>query len=202
MSIFWQGALLGFSIAMPVGPIGLLCIRTSLTQGLKYGLMTGLGAASADMVYGLIAGYGVTAISHFLTEYNLWIQVIGALFLCYLGICTFISKVQDKGSSNTPKSFFYTFITTFFLTLTNPMTILSFAGLYAGLGLGRNAAGAHAPLILASGVFAGCSFWWLILSTSTSLFKDKINQTGLRYLNYLSGTTIFGFGISTLLAAF
>lgn len=196
--LFLKGLLIGFSIAMPVGPIGLLCIRNVLSFGLMCGLLTGLGAACADALYGALAGFGITAIGSFLEAYSGYLQVVGALFLCYLGASTFCAKGSASNTQETSVRLSEAFLVTFVLTLTNPMTILSFAGVYAGLGLGVGSPNVTGALIITLGVFLGSAVWWLILSLTSSLFRDKINAKTSVWLNKLSGSVIFGFGVFAL----
>lgn len=193
--LFFKGCLIGFSIAMPVGPIGLLCIRHALVSGGYYGLIVGLGAACADSLYGALAGFGVTAVAQLLTNYYPWMQWIGGLFLCYLGITTFLAKKVEASEAGIRVGAVRLFLTTFCLTLTNPMTILSFAGIYAALGIGGGEI-VHA-LTMTTGVFAGSALWWLFLSTGAALFKEKMEGKS-SWLNKVSGVMIFGFGVATL----
>jgi threonine/homoserine/homoserine lactone efflux protein len=193
-----KGCLIGFSIAMPVGPIGLLCIRNSLTYGLMCGLFTGLGAACADAFYGALAGLGIAAISEFFAHYRTILQLVGSLFLCYLGLRTFY-ETPRKSSQASANPHSQVFLTTFFLTLTNPMTILSFAAIYAGLGVGSSDGTWKHTLAITSGVFLGSAAWWLILSFFSSLFKEKISATVSLGLNRISGAILFGFGIALLI---
>jgi threonine/homoserine/homoserine lactone efflux protein len=122
--LFLKGVLLGFAIAAPVGPIGVLCIRRSLADGQRAGLATGLGAATADALYGCVAAFGLTAISEFLVKQRFWLGLIGGLFLCYLGLRTFFTKTADKAPSVKSTGLASAYLSTFFLTITNPMTIL------------------------------------------------------------------------------
>jgi threonine/homoserine/homoserine lactone efflux protein len=130
-----KGLLIGFSIAAPVGPIGVLCIRRTLTEGRLTGLLSGLGAATADACYGCIAGFGLTVISSLLIRQQFWLSLIGGLFLCYLGGKTFLAKPAETTSEPASTSFVGAYASTLFLTLTNPATILSFVAIFAGLGL-------------------------------------------------------------------
>lgn len=196
LELLLKGLLIGFSIAMPVGPIGLLCIRNTLSYGILFGLLTGLGAAFADTIYGAIAGFGVAAITGFLEAYSLYIQLIGAVFLCYLGITTFFAKPATSTAIEEKKSPLSTFLTSFFLTLTNPLTIMSFAGVYAGLGIGNG--NINGALITTTGVFIGSAIWWILLTFITSLFREKMSLKASSLLNKLSGSVIFGFGALSL----
>ena len=135
LALLWRGALIGLAIAAPVGPIGLLCIQRTLQDGRKYGFVSGLGAASADGIYGSVAGFGLTSISGFLAARQMWLALIGGLFLCYLGLRTFLSQPAEKAVYAQRGSLFKAYAATFLLTLTNPITILSFMAIFAGLGL-------------------------------------------------------------------
>jgi threonine/homoserine/homoserine lactone efflux protein len=198
ISFLFKGILIGFSIAAPVGPIGILCIKRTLSSGRLVGLVTGLGAATADTLYGCVAAFGLTFISNFLIQQQTWLRLIGGLFLCYLGIKTFITRPADS----TPQSSQYGLITaygsSFFLTLTNPMTIIAFAAIFAGLGLVEaNQAYSSAALIVL-GVFLGSACWWILLSTTVSLVRTKFTTTAMVWVNRISGLIILGFGLFAL----
>lgn len=201
MSFFLKGAVIGFSIAAPVGPIGLLCIRRSLAEGRWVGLFTGLGAATADGVYGGIAGFGLAAVSSVLVTYRVWLALFGGLFLCYLGIRTFISAPAKDGASSRRSGFASAYASTFLLTLTNPMTILSFVAIFAGLGLASGADYRGATLLVA-GVFAGSAVWWLTLSSGTALLRTRLSGGWMRLVNHVSGAMILAFGIYAIATAF
>jgi threonine/homoserine/homoserine lactone efflux protein len=198
INLLLKGALIGFAIAMPVGPIGLLCIRNSLTGGARYGFMTGLGAAAADTFYGAVAGFGITGLMVVIISYKLLLQVIGGLFLCYLGVMTFLAKDVKEKECLVSNTISHVFFSTFFLTITNPMTILSFIGIYAGLGINGEENSFNAAFVFTSGVFLGSACWWLLLSSSTALFKNKVNTTSLRWINRISGSILMGFGFAAL----
>ena len=134
---FLKGLLIGFSIAAPVGPIGLLCIQRTIANGRTSGLVTGLGAATADGLYGVVAAFGLTAISSFPVGQQFWFRLVGGIFLLYLGTKAFLSKPAGKAATSSQGSLFSAYGSTVFLTITNPMTILSFAAVFAGLGLAR-----------------------------------------------------------------
>ena len=198
IGFFIKGFIIGISIAAPVGPIGVLCIQRTLTGGRLYGIFTGLGAAAADAIYGMIAAFGLTFISTFLVEQQNWFRCIGGIFLCYLGVKAFFSKPLDPAASESHPSYITAIGTTFFLTLTNPMTILSFAAIFAGLGLMSATAGYLSASLLVIGVFTGSGTWWFILSGSTGMLRGKFNQGKLGWVNKISGMTISGFGVFAL----
>lgn len=202
LSLFLKGFIIGFSIAAPVGPIGVLCIHRSLHQGFRSGLATGCGAALADGTYGMIAGFGLTFIASFLINHIHWIKLFGGLFLLYLGFKILISRPAKQPSlSTSSKSLIRNFMTTFFLTLTNPMTIFSFIAVFASFGLGSIHTSYYAAGILILGIILGSLCWWLLLSGSVAiLFRNKINQSQLYGINFLSGIVITIFGVTALLS--
>ncbi len=195
-----RGAVIGFSIAAPVGPIGVLCIRRTLTEGRGSGLVSGLGAATADALYGCIAGFGLTFISNILITQQRWLHLVGGIFLCYLGIKTFLSRPAKQAALVRGNGLLGAYASTFFLTLTNPMTILSFAAIFAGLGIVSASGNYLSAGVLVSGVFAGSALWWLILSGGVGVFRGNFNPHGLRWVNRISGIIITGFGLFAFLS--
>jgi len=192
-----KGIIIGFSIAAPVGPIGVLCIRRSLADGRQMGLVTGLGAATADALYGCVAGFGLTAISSFLVNQKMWLGFLGGLFLCYLGIRTFITKPADKPAEIGGTGLLSAYFSTFFLTVTNPMTILSFVAVFAGFGLGASTDYLSAATLV-SGVFIGSGLWWLMLSSGVSIFRARVNSNWMSAVNRVSGGIMVAFGLYSL----
>jgi len=195
-----RGVNLGFSIAAPVGPIGVLCIRRTLAQGRAAGLVSGLGAATADALYGSIAGFGLTFISALLTDHQTWLRLIGGAFLCYLGVRTWLAKPARDAAGAPGSELPGAYTSTFFLTLTNPMTILSFAAIFAGLGLANTGGNYGLAVALILGVFAGSALWWLTLSAGVSLFRARFDTRALTWVNRVSGAVIVAFGIIALLS--
>jgi threonine/homoserine/homoserine lactone efflux protein len=198
VSLFLRGLVIGFSIAAPVGPIGVLCIRRTIAEGQLYGLVSGLGAATADALYGCVAAFGLTFISTFLIGNKLWLSLIGGLFLLYLGIKTLLSKPAEDAAKSEGKGLLGAYASTFLLTVTNPMTILSFVAIFAALGLGSTTGSYASALVLVLGVFCGSATWWLLLSGGVGLFRNKFNTKGLLWVNRISGAIITLFGIIAL----
>jgi len=195
-----RGVVIGFAIAAPVGPIGVLCIRRTLAEGRAAGLVSGLGAATADAIYGCIAGFGLTFISSFLVSQQVWLRTAGGLFLCYLGLKTLLAKPAEQAAAVKGQGLIGAYVSTLFLTLTNPMTILSFAAIFAGLGLANTSASYLSAGSLVLGVFIGSAVWWLILSGGVSLFRDKFNLHGLQWVNRISGAIILAFGLVSIVS--
>ncbi|SPE51057.1 putative threonine efflux protein [Verrucomicrobia bacterium] len=192
-----KGLAIGFCIAAPVGPIGLLCIQRSLAEGRRVGLVTGLGAASADAAYGCVAGFGLTAVSSFLVSIKFWLGLIGGLFLCYLGVRTFLSKPAKEAAKPGGNGLLSAYLSTLVLTLTNPMTVLSFVLVFAGLGLGTSS-NYRAGAALVAGVFLGSALWWLLLSSAAGFFQSRLTAAWTQRVNPASGALIFGFGLCSL----
>lgn len=200
MPSFWlRGLLLGLSIAAPVGPIGVLCIRRTLADGRLVGFVSGLGAATADASYGAIAAFGLTAVSGLLLDARLWIHLLGGVFLCYLGIRTFLSIPAERAArTEQRRDLPGAYASTLGLTLTNPATILSFAAIFAGLGVAQGSGyGSAAWLVL--GVFCGSATWWLLLSSAVGLLRARIGPRELRWVNRVSGAILLAFGLVALL---
>ncbi|BBO71978.1 lysine transporter LysE [Desulfosarcina alkanivorans] len=202
LSFFFKGLIFGFSIAAPVGPIGILCIRRSLSDGWLAGLLTGLGAATADACYGCVAGFGLAGISGFLVDQQVWLQLFGGLFLCWLGLRIFLSDADGPAAENISGNAAMGYLSALFLTLTNPMTILAFAAVFAGMGLGSVRAAHSAVGCLVAGVFAGSMAWWVILSSTSSLFSRRMNATAMRWINRFSGVVLVGFGAIVVIGRF
>jgi len=200
ISFFLRGLIIGFSIAAPVGPIGVLCIRRTLAKGRVSGLVSGLGAATADAIYGSVAGFGLTFISNFLVSQQVWLRIIGGGFLCFLGVRTFLSKPAEYAASAKGNGLLGSYASTFFLTITNPVTILSFAAIFAGLGVGGASGNYVSAAVLVLGVFVGSALWWFILSDGVSVFRAKFNPHSLRWVNRISGVIIIVFGLFALLS--
>jgi threonine/homoserine/homoserine lactone efflux protein len=204
LAAFVRGFVVGLSIAAPVGPIGVLCIRRSLAAGRLVGFVSGLGAATADAAYGCIAAFGLTAVSAVLVSQRLWLQVIGGAFLCYLGVRTLtaVPAAEAAHADRGPqRSLLGAYASTLFLTLTNPLTILSFAAIFAGLGLGVRAADYRSAASMVLGVFVGSATWWLLLSGGAAALRARVTTSGLRWVNRVSGAVIVAFGLVALMAA-
>lgn len=212
--IFFRGLLFGLAIAAPVGPIGVLCIRRTLEMGQLVGLVSGLGAATADGFYGCIAGFGLTAVADFLNEQAVWFRIVGGVILCYLGITTFLAKPssptvnaeasaintteQATISASLPRSLLSAYTSTLALTITNPATIFTFASIFSGLGIVEAGQNYATSGVLVAGVFLGSALWWLLLSGTVNLLRAHVTPNKMRWLNRASGTVILVFGVVAL----
>lgn len=194
-SFFIKGLIFGFAIAAPVGPIGILCIQRSLAGGWMAGMATGLGAASADAIYGSLAGFGVAGLTVVLVDRREWIQLIGGLFLCLLGVRILLSTIDPTQRSEPQGKPSTGYLSALFLTLANPMTILSFTAVFAGMGLGMAGTDPLDAAGLVAGVFTGSMAWWVILVSASSSFSKRMNGTWMGWINRISGVVLTGFGL-------
>lgn len=199
-SFLLKGAIIGFCVAAPVGPIGVLCIRRTLQFGRWSGLFTGLGAALAGAFYGGIGAFGLTFVSESLIAHQLWLKLIGGLFLIYLGVKTFLTKSAKKHSTVSHKTLLNDFISTFFLTLTNPMTIISYLAIFTGFGVSNMPRQYSHSSWLVLGIFLGATFWWMILSEGITFFREKVSQKAMLWINRIAGCIIAIFGIAALIS--
>lgn len=203
-----QSFLIGISIAAPVGPIGVLCIRRTLAKGRIAGFISGLGAATADAFYGAIAAFGLTIISTFLIQQNFWLRLVGGFFLIILGIRTILAPTDIQNlqaqTEDSQSNLINYYASTFFLTITNPLTILSFAAIFASIsGQGLGTSGDYlASATMVIGIFLGSCTWWFILSGFSGYFRKKLNERGMIWINRISGAIIAGFGLFALISLF
>lgn len=218
-----KGLVLGFAIAAPVGPIGVLCIRRTFADGRLAGFVTGLGAATADALYGAVAGFGLTAVSSLLLGFQQELRLAGGLFLCALGLKTFFDKPGTAAPRVQGRGLAQAWLTTVLLTLTHPATILSFVAVFAGAGLGQQRYGVADATTLVAGVFLGSAAWWLLLSSFVERWRRRYPEfaalapsavggavvTGvtlgvagktLRKINRVSGLLLLAFGLAALVA--
>jgi len=197
---FIKGVILGFSIAAPVGPIGVLCIRRTLGYGMLNGFLSGMGAATADGIYGCIAAFGVTGISAFLLGGQSFLRLLGGAFLVHLGYRTFRAVPSQGFKKDSGKGLLGAYASAFLLTMTNPMTIVSFAAVFSALGLGGTGGGKLSSVALVLGVFSGSMSWWFFLSGTVGLLRSRFEQGALKWVNRASGVVIAGFGLFSLLS--
>ncbi|MBK7497853.1 MAG: LysE family transporter [Ignavibacteriales bacterium] len=191
---FLKGIAIGFAMAVPVGPIGILCIRKTLTEGRLQGFVIGLGAATADLFYGSVAAFGLTFISDILISQKIWIRLVGGALLLFLGIKIFRALPTDPKIQIKNGGILKLYLTTVVLTLTNPLTIFAFIAVFAALGLDNELSFFSASILIA-GLFIGSCLWFLILSSATILFRNKLDLVGLRWVNRIAGILVLISGI-------
>ena len=165
-------------------------------------MVSGLGAATADATYGSIAGFGVTFVSEFLVSHQLWIRLLGGLFLLALGARIFLSAPSAPRGAPGKRRISGDYLSTFALTLSNPLTIVAFVAIFAGLGIAGKGGDYATSASLVSGVFAGSTLWWVLLSAGVGVFKGSLDQRRMRWINRLSGVLIACFGALALASLF
>ena len=195
---FWKSLSIGMAVAAPVGPMGLLCIHRTLDHGQGSGLVFGAGVAAADMTYAAIAAFGVTAVSSVLLAGTAWIRLVGSVLLIILGVRIALAAPRTDNRSASAGSGRRVFLTAYGLTMTNPPTILFFAGIFAAVA---SMASASQSITFAVGVFAGSMLWWLILTTLVSRSAAFFRPTVLLWINRLSGAVLIAFAVYGLAAS-
>jgi threonine/homoserine/homoserine lactone efflux protein len=194
IAFFWKGLLIGLAIAAPVGPIAILCIRRTLENGIWNGLATGIGAATADAIYGAIAAFGIAAVSSRLVAQETPIRLLGGLALIVIGWRMFTAELRDAHAQTAVYGVGRAYLSSVFLTLTNPSTILYFVAVFAGLGLAESGTTGSRAVVLVTGVFLGSVAWWIMLVLLVSQFRRFITPTRRRYINRASGIILITFG--------
>jgi threonine/homoserine/homoserine lactone efflux protein len=195
-----KGVVIGIIIALPVGPVGVLCVRRTLFEGAAFGLVSGLGAASADTLYAVVAGFGLTAVSASLLAYETPLGAAGGVFLIFLGLRA-LATPEPAPEPLRGEALLGAFASTFALTITNPLTILAFAGIFAALGIG---AGATYPAIAALiiGVFVGSLLWWLAIAVATVVLRQSLGRgAALVGLSRVTGAILTLSGAALVIAA-
>lgn len=192
-----KGLIIGFAMAVPIGPIGILCIRKTLAEGRTRGMVIGVGAATADMLYSSVAAFGLTFISTALFNQRVWMRLAGGALLLFIGIKTFRTQPRDPNIKFEAGGVVGSYFSTVFLTLTNPLTIFAFIAIFATFGLGTGLSFLSASA-LAGGVFMGSFLWFLTLSSGVKFFRKRLNVPRLRWVNKIAGILII---ISGALAA-
>ena len=189
-----RGFAIGFSLAVPVGPNGILCIRRTLAYGFKRGLFVGLGAAAADMTYGIVAAFGITLISNFITDNMNAIRIVGGVLLLFFGYHAFRSHPSTE-NANGSNGHTRTFFSVYFLTLSNPMVLFGFAAVFAGLGPDRVIGDYSMAAFLVAGIFLGTMGWFAILTTLVHFFREKISTKGVLVVNKIAGVLLILCGL-------
>ncbi|MGC2414795.1 MAG: LysE family transporter [Stellaceae bacterium] len=194
-----KGLAVGFIIATPVGPVGVLCIRRTIFHGRLAGFVSGLGAASADAVFGIIAGFGLTFVSDLLLGYQGWLRLGGAGFLLYIGISAVIADpLSATRSQRDPDGLFADYASAFALTITNPITILAFVAIFAGVGFNGPEATLGRAVILVLGVWLGSLLWWAGLALGAGMVRLSFDRDHLVWINRGSGGILVLCGVALL----
>ena len=197
-SLFARGILVGVAIAVPVGPIGVLCVRRTILRGPVSGLISGLGAAIADTLFGCIAALGLTEVSDTLIEHQAWLKLVGGAFLCAIGLRSFTTDPKPPSQSAADRNLFGDFMSTFLLTLTNPVTILALAAIFAAVGVVDGGLYWAQTMTLVGGVFAGSSSWWLLLAGITLPIRGRLDPNHLEWVTRVAGVLLLASGLYVL----
>jgi threonine/homoserine/homoserine lactone efflux protein len=193
-----KGLIAGLAISAPVGPVNVLCISRTLRKGRVAGIVSGLGAGTADTIYGAIAGFSISFVIEFLIREEFWIRLFGGIALIGIGVHYFLRKpapLEEEGGSVHSG-----YVTAFLLNLTNPTVVLSFLAVLTALGLQKPKSWAE-NIILVTGIFLGAMLWWIILVATTEHFRDRFNARAMLWMNRIAGIAIGGFGLATLIIA-
>ena len=195
-----RGLVIGFTIAAAVGPISLLTIRRTLAHGQLYGLVSGLGVATADASYAAIAAFGLTALTSVLVSGRLVLGVAGGLIIAVLGVRTMRSQPGEVARDAPRPGLPAAFASIYALTMSNPMTILSFAAVFAGIGLVAGSSFADAA-VLTLAVWVGSGLWWVVLTSTVSWARERVSTRALLWVNRISGAALVAFGALAIAVA-
>lgn len=194
-----KGLMAGLAIAVPVGPVNVMCASRTLTRGRLAGLVSGLGAATADALYGGIAAFSITFVIQFLQKEEFWIRVFGGILLMAIGVMYFRKPGQAAIQREVRVDVHSDYVSTLLLTMTNPTTVLSFLAVLAGLGMAEHREW-WLTFLLVAGIFCGSMLWWVVLVMVVNHFRDRFNQNAMTWMNRIAGIAIGAFGIVTLVA--
>ena len=201
LAFFLKGIVVGVVIAVPVGPVGVLCVHRSILEGKLAGFVSGLGAATADAIFGIIAAFGLTFVADWLMSYEQWLRGAGGCYLLYIGGRAFAAEPPTElESEDNPETLLRDFASTFVLAVINPITILAFLGIFSVLGLsGADATFARAAMMVL-GVWLGSLLWWLTLTFGLGSLFRSFEARHLKWINHASGIILFLSGAGQLAA--
>jgi threonine/homoserine/homoserine lactone efflux protein len=200
---FLKGLFVGFSVAAPIGPIAILCIRQNLAYGFLMGIICGLAVSFADGFYSLVAALGANVMNTLINDHGRWFYLLGGALLVFIGRKVFVTEIAEsqdiiKKKRHYVNAFFYTL----FLTLASPMTTLLFIAMFTTAGVFKNTLCNADIVALVIGVFAGAMLWWTILSGAVMVIRKRLNFKVFLIINKVSGLAIMAFGIFTLTKIF
>lgn len=195
-ALFQTGLEIGFLVAAPVGPIALLIIRRTLNEGRLAGIVSGMGAATADLLCGLIAALGLSAVTTLIDTHRGALQLVGGLFMVVLGVNTF--RAKDPATAKRPlheRNYFLAYLFTFLLTLSNPLTLLGLVAIVAAFNVGGPGQTHFETVTLGGGIFLGSALWWVFLCSIAGWLGRKLGNRTLHVINMVAGALILGFGL-------
>jgi threonine/homoserine/homoserine lactone efflux protein len=199
ISYFLKGIVVGLVIAVPVGPVGVLCFRRTIFGGRTLGLVSGLGSAAADTIFGIIAGFGLTFVADWMHRYEDWLRLGGGAFLVAIGIAALRKEVADmEKPERSAETYAAAFASTFALTITNPVTILAFLGVFAAIGFAGEEVRLSHALFLIIGVALGSMLWWIGISLGAGRLRRSFGDRMLLWVNRISGALLLASGAAVL----
>ncbi len=204
IELFLKGILAGWLVSIPLGPVGVLCIQRTINKGRLAGFFSGLGATFADTFFALIAGLGITFIVKFIEEKQVYFQILGGIIVVAIGINLFIANPvkQYKMVRRGKHTVFRDLISVFFLTFSNPLTILFFIAYFAGINLASGTMEVEHVGMMVVGVAAGSASWWFLLSGTVSLFRNRVRLKNIWWINKVTGVLLFVIGLGVIASVF
>ncbi len=202
LELLLKGAVIGFMVSIPLGPIGVLCVQRTVNKGRRSGFISGLGAAAADTLFALIAGLGISIVIGFIEEKQIFIQVIGGVIIIYLGIYVFYSNPvrQIRMQRLNRNKLSQDFLSVFFLTISNPMAIFFFLAMFTGVNLASGPMSFFHLFFMVAGVALGSACWWFILSSFVNVFRHRFRLKNIWWMNKVAGVVIFFLGVAAILS--
>jgi threonine/homoserine/homoserine lactone efflux protein len=197
LGYFLKGATIGAIIAMPFGPVGMLCLGRAMARGLRVGLLSGMGAAAADALYGAVAAYGLTSVSDFLAGHAAVLQAVGGLFLLAMGLRLMRTVPAARPKDCSGQGYVRAFVSIFLLTLANPMTVAGFVAIFAGFGLGQAEARAADAAAVVAGVFCGSMAWWAAIALGGKMLRSRL-LAHMATIRRVFGSLVVAFGFWAL----
>lgn len=197
--LFIKCIVSGFLLAAPIGPVNLICIRYTLSEGRVSGLMVGIGAALADALYGLAAAAGLSVLTAFILQYDVVFRWGGGVFIILLGFATFRAHPGSTADNKNSKYSLYSLCGgVFLLTLTNPVTIFTFIAVFSSFGIAMLVTDRFTALLAALGVFIGSALWWGILTSLVCLFRSRVTPRVIVQINKIAGIIIIVLGVASI----
>lgn len=189
MNLFWKGIVTGLAVSIPLGPLGILCIQRTVNRTWKSGIFSGIGVAAADSLYAIIAGFSLSIIIDFIREYEVYFQYFGLIVLILLGIYIFRSNPtqQIKTDKRRGATHFQEFITTFLITLSNPLSVFVFIAIFTSNSIVLQFSQPIKALLTIGGIFTGCVLWWILLTGLANRFRHKFTISSLYWLYRVIG---------------
>ncbi len=200
IELLLKGVFIGFMVSAPLGPIAVLCIQRTLNKGRISGFVSGLGAVTADTIFALIAGLGISIIIAFIEEKIFYFQIIGGIIILYLGIHIFYSNPvkQIRMQRMNKNKLSHDFLSVFFLTISNPIAIFFFLAMFTGVNLTSGRMNFINLIFMVSGVTLGAVFWWFLLSSFVNIFRHRFRLKNIWWMNKVAGIVIFFLGIAVI----